>query len=352
MFAYLFVTRLFRKRELAFPIRKKTILKTFEDFDILIGSGIMPAVFNRVNKKLTVYYPYAVGVEYLGSSVFLKHLNSKNLIQRCIAQRVFLGQKSGLKQTKTIFTSSCQSTNNILQKYRIDYIPSLIPTVYDDKRSLVNGELETDWLSKIRQNDFIILSHARHHWKKPFNVTDEKWSEENKHNDWIIKSFAKFLTEIKYKAKLVMFEYGQDVSHSKQLCDKLNLTNHIIWLPVSPRKNILEIIEEIDVGLGEFYSIPGVTWGSTLIEFMSKGKPVIHGCLIDKEKFIAEYGMAFPPLLAANSELEIYHQLIFLYENDLERKRLSKESLEWFNNNYGNGLTAEIMKKILENYAT
>ena len=36
-----------------------------DEYDVLFGSGAMPAILNSLNRKLTVFMAYSMGVEYL-----------------------------------------------------------------------------------------------------------------------------------------------------------------------------------------------------------------------------------------------------------------------------------------------
>ena len=91
---------------------------------------------------------------------------------------------------------------------------------------------------------------------------------------------------------MILFEYGEDSMSSKNLCSELGLADRVRWLPNTPRKEILKIIEKCSVGLGEFY-LQDVMWGGTGWEVLSKGKPLIQGFKKSKKQFIDSYG--YPP---------------------------------------------------------
>ena len=44
----------------------------FSKYDILIGSGLTPAILNRVNINLDLFFPYSFGVEWVGNPIFNK----------------------------------------------------------------------------------------------------------------------------------------------------------------------------------------------------------------------------------------------------------------------------------------
>ena len=60
------------------PPNKNNIKKLISEYDIVIGSGITPALFNQLRLKLDVFYPYSMGIEFVDEhemQFFLKHTN-------------------------------------------------------------------------------------------------------------------------------------------------------------------------------------------------------------------------------------------------------------------------------------
>ena len=58
----------------------------------------------------------------------------------------------------------------------------------------------------------------------------------------LIYAWKKFINEHNPNAILVLFEYGNDYLASKKLILDLNLDETIIWMPLSPRKEIMKMI--------------------------------------------------------------------------------------------------------------
>jgi hypothetical protein len=340
LFIFSLIRKLFVGGNLCFPVSKVSIRDAISDFDILIGSGIAPAMLLRVGTKLTVFYPYAIGVEYLEDFVFKQHLQSKNPIKKFFVNKLYKAQLAGIKDSRYVVNSDVGVTKTILDSHFIKQQHLGVPIIYNRE------QFKPDFNSKnfdeigidIKTRDFVLLSHVRHLWVKPDDLSDEQWKCQNKHNDWIIRGFSSFIKKQKCNAVLILFEYGNDVAHSKNLCLTLGLNKNILWLPRSPRKKILQFIDHIDVGLGEFYSGVEFLWGGSMLEFFSRGKPTIHGMHINKEKFELEFATEFPPLLKANSASDISDQLANLYEKKEETIKIGKASKLWFEDNYGSGL--------------
>ena len=340
LFLFTAVKSFFSKVDWVFPISKKNIHNVTSEFDILIGSGISPAMLFRIGAKLTIFCPYSMGVEYLESPLFKVHLETNNLIRRFFANKVYQVQLSGIKMSEHVLVSDVGLTKNALTKHQIKFENLCLPILYDaeTRSDKNNSKILNDLIKDIKIKDFVLLSHVRHLWVKPENLSDEKWEKQNKHNDWILLGFASFLEKHKINAVLILFEYGDDVSSSKDLCTNLGIEKNILWLARSQRKEILDIIDYVDVGVGEFYSGFEALWGGTLVEFASRGKPTIHGLNIGKENFEADFNIDIPPILISNSASEIADKICYLYENKEDAINIGKLSKIWFDENYGRQL--------------
>ena len=75
-----FIFRNFFRKKKSIPISDNYIKTTLSIYTHLIGSGLTPAITNRIDRKLDMYFPYAIGVEWIGDPVFLNKLNSNNLL--------------------------------------------------------------------------------------------------------------------------------------------------------------------------------------------------------------------------------------------------------------------------------
>lgn len=346
LFAFILVKSFFDKRNLAYPVSKRNIVKDLCEFDYFIGSGITPATLKRVGFNLTIFYPYAFGVEYLDSPVFKTHLQSKNSITRFFAKKIYVSQLMGIKQSEFVINGDIGYTKDILDSHGINQMHLGLPMVYPEECENLKNYSENfqSFLSVVQMKEFVLLSHARHLWKKPENISDSNWILQNKHNEWIIKGYSDFLLKHEANSILVLFETGDDVEETKDLCSELGIDQMVLWLPKSSRFEILKMIDHIDVGLGEFYSGFETLWGGTMIELLSRGKPVIHGLNFSKEKFETAFLSELPPILISNSVSEITANIEYLYLNRKEIKKIGKHSKLWFDKNYGCGLVAKWAK--------
>ena len=179
-------------------------------------------------------------------------------------------------------------------------------------------------IKKIRsmENPFVIVSHARHQWIMPKNFESKKWKLLSKNNDWLIHGFKRFIKKRpNSNAFLILFEYGEDYLETKKLCINEGIFDKVQWMLTMPRKEILYIIKNSSVGIGEFYH-DDVMWGGTGWEILSQGKPLIQGYRKNSSQFKKEYGFEPPPIFAANSIDSIYKNLLELYDNFTLREKM------------------------------
>jgi hypothetical protein len=121
-----------------------------------------------------------------------------------------------------------------------------------------------------------------------------------------------------------MLEYGNDVHHSKQLVAELGITNNVMWYPQMYRKDIMYLINNVDVCTGEFDK-SYLTFG-TVVEAMVMSKPVIHY----REDNL--YESIYPdlyPMLHAREPLEITNAIDFAVRNPDALKEMGQKGNRW-----------------------
>tara|TARA_B110000003_G_C16636882_1_gene528724 strand:+ start:1193 stop:2500 length:1308 start_codon:yes stop_codon:yes gene_type:complete len=336
------------------PVKKKEIFKLFSQYDFLIGSGITPAMLNRVDIKLDIFYPYSFGIEWLGSPTFIKKLYNKNFIIRFFAKKILIRQLKGIKSANKIITVLDSVTKDVLRKYNLKSESSFIPMLYNleklpNKIKTDNKKRIENITNEILKSDFSIFCHSRHIWFNDENLNKEDWKKINKNSDWLIRGFSNFLKKTTKKNPiLIMLEYGKDYNKTKNLCRDLKIEKNIFWLPKLERKNIMWFLSKIDVGIGEFYEIDNMLFGGTGYEVLSSGKPFIQSFNFNKESFKKQYSSPLPPVLAASNIIEIENHLMKLSFDENYYKKISKSSKAWFNKYCGIGLAKTIIESSLQ----
>ncbi len=319
-------------------VKQEYFKKIYDKYDVFISSGIAPALFCKFNEKLDIFYPYAMGVEWIDTyeEKIENNLNIKNIIYKKVKKL----QIKGLKSCKKIINPELGKTEQTLKRLKIKSHKIYVPIVYKEKKKNFSFNL----IKKIKKYDFSIISHARHLWKpsKVLNRKDNIFNSKN--NDWLIYGFKEFLNETESNSCLILFEYGPDYKESKKLCKKLDIQKNVIWLPVLPRKKILKIIQNCKVGVGEFYLQKNTIWGGTAIEVLSQGIPTLQTFRFNNFKKI--FKKKPPPFIKINNKFEIKQQLVKLYNNKNFRKKIGYNSKKWFEKEYEISLIDDWIKII------
>ena len=311
---------------------KIELFEIFDKFDKYIGSGITPAIFARINKKLDIFYPHSLGVEWVGDEGTIKFLNKYNF-QWPFRWYVRRMQVLGIRSAKNTINASMDHTKVVLDsysvKFKIMYIPQVynlesIPFIIDD--NLIN--LLSKRLSKSKLN---VFSQMRHFWGN---------KGDTKNTDWLIIGFSKFLKLIpSSNARLILVEWGDDVTKSKELCEQLGINSNVIWLPLLKRRQVLWILNYItDVSAGQFNTTSGQIWASTGWEALAMGVPLMQSVNFSKEEYEIIFKHKLPYILDVKSPKDIFYNLLNVYNNKFLIKELSKVNREWFNKYNGIGL--------------
>ena len=320
------------------PTLNRKIIDVVSGYDILMGSGISPAMLHRVGRRLDIFYPYSMGIEYLDTPWILSKLESDNFFARSMINKVRLRQLDGIKMARNVINFENGHTYDTLKKYNIDHIRIPIPMVYN--REVVpagysNEKLEKT-ISRIQKSSFKILSHARLMWCRPNSISNENWRLQNKNNDAFIYAFKNLIDSQKEKSPLlILIEYGKDVDQTKKLIHSLGIDQYVEWLPVLDRKDIMLLLSMVDVCSGEFYELPGIIFGGTGWESLAVGTPFINGFNFSDGEFENIYNIPRPPILAACNEREITRVLFEVSENSILLSDIRVQSKRWFDENCG-----------------
>lgn len=332
-FAKSTLKRLFGKKNSGWRAPDLTELKNaFNGYDYYIGSGIAPAIFEKMGWRLNLFYPYSIGIEFFSSQEFILKLNSKNLFTRTSAKEVKALQAKGI--LNAFVSLECGSSHEAYKSLGINAKPILIPMVYLEEHNSIDQD-ELSYLNALNIkplfSELIFFHSARLFWIKPFGYTEKMWKLENKNNNWFIRAFARFLKiRPQIKATLWIVEYGPDINATKKLCFDLGLNERIIWLPKMDRKNLLRIHKNSTVSIGEFYSSPQTVWGGTGWEALATGTPLIQGFNFPKGEFNKIFGYPPPPIFPVSTEDHILEHLLFISDHQEKVSLIGKKSKEWF----------------------
>jgi len=307
------------------------IRKDLENYDIIIGCGLLPAFLEKAHLKLNIFAPYGKDLYFL----ILKNNLFDWKLPLWLVIKYY--QKKGIRNCDlSSITISNKLYKKAVEKLRVKTFSLSIPHLYYKEYCNLKPEglKYSNFFLELRKNyEIIVFNHCRQLWKT--FVDEISW----KGNDIIIKGFAQYLKKAKKRAVLVLFEYGPDVENSKKLIGELGIQKNVIWLPKMPRKEIVFGLSLADFGSDILVPVTWSTTNGTSVEVMMSGKPLFKNLPITPEEHKKlMLGRPFPPIVNINSPEAIAEHLL-KYENNPEPyKELDKKAKEWFDKYMGIGL--------------
>jgi glycosyltransferase involved in cell wall biosynthesis len=330
------------------------ISQTYAGYDRLVASGSTPAALARVGRWLDVFYPYGIGVEFLASSDFSRKLE-RSIFRKKVYNKMRELQLKGLYGVGTIINTDPAVTGEVLERYGLPSLSQSIPMVYnrekipEDPQTLKLREIH----SVICSSNFTILHHARLMWTRKRSDPRHKIDVESKNSHWLINAFAELCRlRPSVRSRLLIVEYGPDITETKQLVEQLGISGRVTWLPKMSRKELVWILKRVSVGVGEFYSARSLIWGGTGWEALAYGKPLLQAFRFVKGEFERFYGCPPPPMLAVESESDILKQLLFACDYPKAVEELGFGGEKWFNSYNGINLAKKWLNIIIESRAS
>lgn len=325
-------------------VSTKQIRSAYDNYDVLIGSGISPATLSRVGMVLDIFYPYSTGVEFLKSPEFISRNAESGGVGRLVFNKIAKQQMMGIKAAKNVLSAEFGITHNILLDIGIKPHLLAIPIIYIEKE-LPEAPPTKDLsrvTAKVDGSEFTILHHSRLMWRKPAALSSQEWIKQSKNNDWLFHAFSALINQRKnLKARMIVVEYGPDVEATKKLAGELGISDLIDWLPVMGRRELLWLLSRVSVGVGEFYDLPRTIWGGTGWEVLASGKPLLQGMNFEEDEFDQVYGYPPPPMLPVRKKEDIMKHLLDMVGDPEKRIAIGHGAKEWFNRYNGIGLARQ-----------
>jgi hypothetical protein len=314
------------------------VQKVLSGFDYYIGQGDEAAMAKLAGFNFDVYFPYGSDIykfayykpEYGIKDKMVSYLNKKSFLKEYHFKYGTFGKylAKAVSEAKHVFWDWANDELDkklfgLQPKGEIHRLP--MPFIYPTQYTTLNPYFsDVHWRSsidKIRKNNrFLVLYHGRQEWKTYVN----EFTNKNTHH--LIIGFSKLFERIdnKEEAKLLMVEYGGDVTASKTLVKELGIEEQVIWLPKMYRKDLMYLIAQVDLCSGEFYKSYN-TFG-TIIEAMIMAKPVIN--YRNDELYLDKYPSLYPCLNAQTSD-EIAERLQFAFQHPDAISTMGQECKEW-----------------------
>ena len=317
------------KSTLYFRENIKQAGEALKDCDFFIGTDIAPALLTLLGKTLHIFVPH-------GSDIYSYPFEIKPNpgVSKVwwLQTNYYVGQmqKIGIEAAELIlFPDEYDLHFPFKQKLKTTgvYHSATVPMLYVPQyrragpsryKELAHSEV----FNNVRQNnDLVIFSHARQ------NGSDlpahEKVHEKGNHK--LIKAFAEFLQQRPdLRSCLVLFEYGMDIDSAKELIKKLDIIDHVSWMPKMQRREILYGLQLADICCGEFEN-SWLTCG-VVNETLAVGKPLLH---YRNDKLYTDDFAELYPVLNARSENEILEQLLYFAANREAVEMQFKNTSRW-----------------------
>lgn len=316
-----------------------SVEKVATEYDVLIGSGISPAIFRKCGRKLDIFFPCSMGVEFIdGSSIFGKNPSVSRRVLSWWGKRQ---QVKGVQEARLVINGDAGKTSEVLNAIGARHVSVAMPMVFNLDAKVIEetpNPAVAAAIDAIRGSDFSIMSHASLAWiesKRP-------QGRFSKHNDWLIYAFKKVVDSAQSrKVLLVLIEYGPDISETKALIEELKISKNVLWLPKLGRKEVMLLLDKVSVGVGEFIDLPKTLWGGTGWEVLAAGKPLLQGFKYGPREFEELYGYAPPKMLMVQTQDDVEKHLLQMLEDPWLCESIGLEAGEWFGRYNGIGLARQ-----------
>lgn len=324
--------------------RDKSSLSGFKEYDYLITCGMSTGILNDAGYKTDLYIPYGSD---LISSPFFQWPEGKigfKFLARCYSSlyRSRL-QASGIKSAKKIISNTNWAfAENAIKSLDVKSINLPRLMIYKEKEVTPDGIWDF-----FASHDSIVYSPTRHTWKtNPYPLPDFAENGGSKRNDKLIKAYARFISKTSFRNPiLVLFEYGRDVEDSKDLIRSLQIEKYCKWMPVLPRKQVIQGMKISHIVADQFRVGMCATSAGVTNEALSLGVPVVTNT--DRAIFNPADPYYQAPIVEALEEEDIY-RVLEDYDNRPEYyKKLGKDGEMWFDENLGIGLAKKYLDLLI-----
>ncbi len=303
-----------------------TVKRDLAPYDFVIGCGTAPAYMARIGRSLDVFIPF-------GNDLCEGPFRPPNFNRRSLRSLVAypFWQRRGILGTRYVF-ADISPTYMEPHLARLGYKGKRVfaspPLPYASlyKPEVLEGYVDrTYWYPLVKEFrgrlDVMVTSHSRHIWK---GATIHNWS---KGTDKLIRALAT-VKQRKPGARvgIVFYEYGPDVAASRALVDELGLSDDVLWLPRSTRKDIMVNLMLSDFGCGEFGPD---SWymGGAVAEVLCMGKPLFHRR--DDSMFASLYPDMYP-MIDVQSPDDIVRAICGFLESPGKYREMGQAARLWF----------------------
>jgi glycosyltransferase involved in cell wall biosynthesis len=330
----------------SFVFKKNKILNILNSYDYIISCGLSLGLIKKYGFVADLFIPYGSDLYDVPFFRFPSISKPLSFIPKCLFNyKLSKLQRMGIKQSRfIILNSNWKIAENALRSLgrKSSNIPRLMIYLEDQHFD------KTKVWDFMKNSDFLVFSPTRHLWKtNPDRRLDFDSYGGTKRNDKLIHAFARICKDALYHSpKLILFEYGNDVIHSKELISSLNISKYVTWLPIMPRKFLIQAMTHATFVADQFRDGMSATSAGTTNEALAAGVPVITNT--DGSIFDPNDPYHGAPILQSLSADDIYHHFKQYSITPDYYKDLGQSGQRWFKDNLGVGL-AKAYLELLQN---
>lgn len=311
----------------------------FGKYDILIACGGAPAFLHADGLRVDVFVPYGSDL-YLTPFPRYRETGFARYFPSLLLAQL---QRKAIRNSRRIAIDSNYGLyRDALQRLGVQADKSFSPMVYVERAPTQADSFLAGWRASITDSDFIVFNHSRQYWRSNLdNLPNFERHLGAKRNDKLIRAFASFLATTSYKKPLlVLFEYGPDVSASKELIAALGIEKFTLWQPKTHRKYILQMLKDASIACNAFREdLDGI--GGVSLEALAAGAPLLNNMssiLLDEKHIFHK-----SPIVHALSEGDILKKLVGFERDPQSLQSVRKSSERWFDEHLGIGLARQYL---------
>lgn len=304
-----------------FSISKKEIKAKLAGYDYYIGTDYAPGILARIGLKLDMFAWAGTDLfewPFYHSAFRIPQLWEIDLIKT--ARHQLAGIQSARIMPMSINNGFILSTLKKV-KFPGKIIPPLPFMYYPEAEKNLSLENEHILLMKedMSQGRLVLVQQSRQWWKSAPDFI-------SKGNDIFLKGVALFKkTNPNKPIRVYLFSYGADIQASKELIEELGLHDDVRWLPLMKRKELLAVIGNADIGVGQFGS---ESW----YLFCSNAEIIFSGAAYlgyRDDGFCTQNHCELYPMLNANSPETIAIELEKYIQEPILKNTHSQNAKNW-----------------------
>ena len=124
-----------------------------------------------------------------------------------------------------------------------------------------------------------IVCLARINWVTEYDKSSYQSHLDNKYIDILIRGIAKFINEYNGSAELTLFKKGNKIDETKELINKLNIENEVVWRNEVDQIELAKYYEYADLIADQFN--PNAVMGTAALNAMLASRPILANNKID-----------------------------------------------------------------------